>query len=87
MRRWRGRPHLHCPCCDNQTIRGPGCYEVCSVCFWEGDPGQTRDFDAGGANPPGLGEARWTYRQIGACEPSILSHVRPSRPEELPPEV
>lgn len=93
VRRWRARrdaqpePHLPCHCCDCLTICERGRYEICSVCFWEDDPGQTPDFDEGGANPLSLDEARRNFRAIGACEPNMLPHVRPPRSEELPPEV
>lgn len=89
-RRWLARraavpdPHLPCHCCDCLTIRERGRYEICAVCFWEDDPGQTPDFDEGGANPLGLDEARKNYREIGACEPNMLPHVRPPHPQEMP---
>ena len=91
VRRWRARqaarpaPHLPCHCCGCLTICERDSYEICNVCFWEDDPGQTPEFDDGGANPLSLEEARRNYRKIGACEPNMLPHVRPPRPEELPP--
>ncbi len=93
MRPWRAcqaaipEPHLFGHCCDRLTNRTPGCYEICSACFWEDDPGQRPDFDEGGFTPLGLEEARRNYRKIVACRSDMFPHVRPPRPEELPPEV
>ncbi|MBO9473874.1 hypothetical protein J7413_10035 [Shimia sp. R10_1] len=93
VRRWRARqaarpePHLPCHCCGCLTIRERGRYEICGVCFWEDDPDQTPEFDDGGANNLSLEDGRRNYRKIGACEPRLLPHVRPPRPEELPPEL
>ncbi|MFC4214787.1 CPCC family cysteine-rich protein [Pseudophaeobacter arcticus] len=83
----RPTPHLPCHCCNCLTICARGRYEICAVCFWEDDPGQTPEFDEGGANPIGLAQARKNYQMIGACEPKMLPHVRPPRPEERPQEV
>lgn len=90
VRRWRARQaarpeaHLPCHCCGCLTIRERGSYEICKVCFWEDDPGQTPEFDEGGANPLGLEDARKNYRDIGACEPNMLPNVRAPYAHELP---
>jgi hypothetical protein len=77
---------IACHCCGCLTIHGRGRYEICQVCYWEDDPGQTPEEDVGGANPLSLEEAQKNYRKIGACERSMLPHVRPPAPDEQPPE-
>ncbi|MCL2223569.1 MAG: hypothetical protein FWB96_01230 [Defluviitaleaceae bacterium] len=56
---------IACPCCGENTINELGEYEICSVCDWEDDPGQSEypDDDAG-ANTISLNEARanWAAR-------------------------
>ena len=56
---------IACPCCGENTINELGEYEICSVCDWEDDPGQSEypDDDAG-ANTISLNEARvqWASR-------------------------
>jgi hypothetical protein len=62
-------------------------YEICPVCFWEDDPVQNRDPEyAGGANHTSLNEARRNFARYGAVERRFIQHVRPPRPDELPPE-
>lgn len=80
----------HCPCCGHLTLDGgfeaEGDYDICLVCFWEDDPEQRKDVRlTNGANEPCLLEARKNYREFGACERRSLPHVRPPRPEEIPP--
>ena len=80
----------HCPCCGHLTLDGgsdaEGDYDICLVCFWEDDPEQRNDVRlTNGANEPCLLEARKNYREFGACERRSLPHVRPPRPEEIPP--
>lgn len=82
---WSG-PKIACHCCGCLTICQRGQYEICKVCYWEDDPGQTPEEDTGGANPLSLEDAQKNYRKIGACEPNMLPHVRPPAPDEQPPE-
>ena len=77
-----------CRCCGYYTLSemASGTYEICGVCFWEDDPVQDFDPDyAGGANTPGLTEARRNFKQFGACERRLLEHARPPRDDERPP--
>ena len=41
-----------CPCCNEKTIKKLNDYEICSVCGWEDDPGQSKypDDDLGANN-------------------------------------
>ena len=76
-----------CPCCGCKTLDTRADYDICPVCFWE-DDGQD-DHDAGGVcgGPNGLlslTAARANYLRLGACEASMVEHVRPPTPEELP---
>jgi methylenetetrahydrofolate reductase (NADPH) len=78
---------LRCPCCGCKTLDERGYFEICSVCFWE-DEGQD-DHDAGvvRGGPNGslsLTQARINYLSFGACKRTMLPHVRPPLPEELP---
>jgi hypothetical protein len=78
-----------CPCCGFYTLsQEPPCsYEICPVCFWEGDGVQFDDPDyAGGANRVSLNEARRRFRATGMSEPGFASHVRSPRPDEYPPQ-
>lgn len=75
-----------CPCCGCLTLDAPppGTYDICSVCFWEDDPGQYHDTELlYGANPVCLREARENFIQFGACEKGMLPYVRSAYLEEL----
>ncbi|HMO75710.1 MAG TPA: CPCC family cysteine-rich protein, partial [Sphingopyxis sp.] len=41
-----------CPCCKSLTLRDPGGFEICSVCWWEDDGQGDADADdvRGGPN-------------------------------------
>ncbi len=79
-----------CACCGYLTCAQPtgiGSYDICEVCFWEDDGVQFDDPEfAGGANRPSLNKARENFRQFGACELRMVKHVRPPRPDEIPPK-
>ena len=51
-----------CPCCGEKSIKELGDYEICNVCDWEDDPGQSEypDDDLG-ANTMSLNDykAAW----------------------------
>ncbi len=79
-----------CPCCGHLTLDGAedaeGDYDICLVCFWEDDPDQRANPHlANAANEPSLVAARANYLEFGACERRSLPHVRPPRPDEIPP--
>jgi hypothetical protein len=74
-----------CPCCHKRTLTERGSDDICPVCFWQDDGQDDHDADVcrGGPNSTlTLTEAREHYLRIGACEPRVLSDVRPPRPEE-----
>ena len=68
-----------CPCCHHLTIKSPGDYEICPVCFWEDDCDEED-----GPNRITLAEARANYITIGACSPNSLRSVRKARAKEIP---
>ncbi len=78
---------LRCPCCGCRTLEERGGHGICPVCFWEDDGQDDYDADAVRGGPNGrnsLTHARTNFRQFGACDPRVLSAVRPPRPDELP---
>jgi hypothetical protein len=83
-----GGPYA-CPCCGYLTLSERGGFEICDVCFWEDDGQDDPDADVvrGGPNRGlSLTEARRNFAEIGACEPTMVRHVRPPRPTEIPPQ-
>ena len=57
------------------------------MCFWEDDGQDDWDADVMRGGPNGLlslTEARANYARLGACEESMVTNVRPPRPDELP---
>lgn len=78
---------LRCPCCGCLTLDERGMYEICPVCYWEDDGQDDHDADRvrGGPNELlSLTQARKNYLQVGACDLSMVAHVRPPLPAELP---
>ncbi|MGN9761914.1 CPCC family cysteine-rich protein [Streptomyces sp. SD31] len=73
-----------CVCCGHLTLgESPGFYEICPVCFWEGDRVQLRWPNwVGGANRPSLIEAQANFMELGACEERFATKVRPPRDDE-----
>jgi len=60
--------NLHaCPCCYEYTIKKSGDYEICKVCDWEDDPGQSEypDDDIG-ANTLSLNDYRKRWKEQSA---------------------
>ena len=56
---------LHtCPCCGEKTLEEQGGYEICDVCDWEDDPGQSKfpDDDLG-ANGVSLNQYRSEWKK------------------------
>jgi hypothetical protein len=58
-----------CPCCGEATLDELGEFEICSVCDWEDDPGQSEypDDDCG-ANELSLNQyrAEWEKEKVKA---------------------
>lgn len=53
-----------CPCCGENEIYEPGCYEICENCGWEDDPVQQKKPDTcHGANKMTLSEAKKAYAE------------------------
>ena len=76
-----------CKCCGYYTFVGTQediAWDICPVCFWENDVFGTDIHTYSGANHMTLAQGQENYRQCGACDPKMLSHVRPPAPEELP---
>lgn len=74
-----------CPCCGFKTLGERGGFEICVVCFWEDDGQDDHDADIVRGGPNGglsLTQARANYREFGACERSMLEHVRPPTDDE-----
>ncbi|MFU8806680.1 MAG: CPCC family cysteine-rich protein, partial [Bradymonadaceae bacterium] len=56
-----------CPCCGHLTLKERGAFEICPVCFWEGD-GQDdihAHLDYGGPNCGTLWQARANFLKFG----------------------
>lgn len=68
---------LQCPCCDYFTLEKRRDWEICSVCYWEDDGSDLHRLD----DPSGcnhgltLRQGRENFRQIGACELSVVEYV------------
>jgi hypothetical protein len=75
-----------CPCCGYKTLEEapPGTYDICPICFWEDDAVQFDDPDyEGGANKVSLRQAQKSFVEFGACDRSMLAHVRrPTKHDE-----
>jgi len=74
-----------CPCCEYRTLdSGPGCFDICPVCYWEDDNLQRNNPDyTGGANDISLNNARENYKKLGAISQEYLNIVRYPLPEEI----
>jgi hypothetical protein len=76
-----------CACCGYYTITeapGSGCFEICTVCFWEDDKSQFLDpDDEGGANKVSLKQARSNFASLGACDASSVKSVKAPAPGML----
>jgi hypothetical protein len=73
-----------CVCCGHLTLdEPPGSHQICPVCFWEDDAVQLRWPDwAAGANRECLVDAQEYFRQVGACDPQSVRHVRQAEDSE-----
>ncbi|WP_312648945.1 CPCC family cysteine-rich protein [Aminipila sp.] len=75
-----------CPCCGYYTFdeKPNGSYDICEVCFWEDDPIQLNaPTYKDGANHVSLLQAKFNFIEFGACESTMLCHVRKPTKEEL----
>ena len=76
----------NCPCCGCRTLEERGMFEICPVCFWEDDGQDDHDAHLVRGGPNGelsLSIARENYLRLGACQQSMIEHVRPPGPDEL----
>ena len=58
-----------CPCCGEKTINVRDDFEICKICFWEDDPGQSaHPDDDDGANSICLNRYRegWKASRLNA---------------------
>ena len=67
---------IACPCCGYKTIGG--IFDICSICYWEHDPGQEADPDdiAGANNGVSLRMAQKNFVSFGACVANETDLVR-----------
>ena len=73
-----------CPCCGYLVFDdGPGCDEICPICFWEDDLSQLRFPMMPGANHVSLIEAQQNYARDGVCEMRLQVHVRALQASDL----
>lgn len=76
-----------CPCCGYLTFdeEPSGTFEICPVCYWEGDNVQNENPNyEGGANGISLNEARKNFSKYGAIQKKFIKGVRKPLPEEIP---
>jgi hypothetical protein len=79
-----------CPCCGYYTLYARRCFDICPVCYWEGDDpttffGQPAPDDPLRPNHVQLRQARENYLKVGASEERLKQWTRAPRPDELPP--
>ncbi|KAA1172870.1 hypothetical protein FWJ25_13760 [Marinobacter salinexigens] len=74
-----------CPCCGYATLKEPGRYGICRICFWEDDgqddPEQNECWY--GPNYVTLAEGRLNFLKIGASDPKDKPHVREPRVSDI----
>jgi hypothetical protein len=66
LRRTQMNKLYPCPCCGEKTLKELGEYEICKVCDWEDDPGQSEHPDDDlGANELSLNafKAMWEEKR------------------------
>lgn len=75
-----------CPCCGYFTFPVPPKDDVgyiCPVCFWENDAFISAEDEPSDCNHGmTLLEGRANFKAFGACEQSMLIHVRPPKADE-----
>ena len=68
------------------TRAAPGRGWLCWAALWEDDGIQLADPDyEGGANRVNLNQARRNFQHDAVSEFRFRDHVRPARPDEIPP--
>jgi len=76
-----------CPCCGYWTLAERGGFDICKVCYWEDDGQDDHDADTVRGGPNGslsLTQARFNFKEFGACERRFADKVRPPLPGEIP---
>ena len=74
------------PCCGYNTFisKPVGEYDICSVCYWEDDPFQSKDPNLEGfANRVSLNQAKENFKKFGAVEERLVEFARPPKKNEL----
>ena len=66
-----------CSCCDYFTLEVRNDWEICPVCFWEDDGSNLSNPDepSGCNHNLTLRRGRHNFRQLGACEATVVKHV------------
>lgn len=76
-----------CPCCNYLTFGDDpdSSYEICPICYWEGDPVQNNDhtYEAG-ANIVSLNVAKDNFKKFGAIHNKFKLIVRLPLENEKP---
>ena len=67
-----------CPCCDYNTIKRIGHYEICPVCFWEDDGNRDENIFSS-ANAMTLKEAKVNFQNLGVMSEKFLGVVEKDR--------
>lgn len=63
---------LPCPCCGYQTLSAYGCYQICTVCWWEDDDQDNEDANWIRSGPNyrlSLTRARFNFLKYGIADP------------------
>lgn len=78
--------NYQCPCCGYYTLPVTPTEAIgfiCPVCFWENDVFEDREDAPSDCNHSlTLNQARAHFKSFGACEKSMLPHVRPPKQDE-----
>lgn len=75
-----------CPCCGYKTLPERGAYDLCPVCWWEGDAADTDAESMAGPNGTTLLEGQRLYQRYGASALHGVHQVRrptPGEPRDL----
>lgn len=74
-----------CPCCGYRTLDDEHEYDICPICFWEDDYLQFKDVDLEGSANHGISlrQAQKNYLEYGACDRTMLRHVRKLNEEDV----
>lgn len=72
---------IKCPVCGYLTVSEM--WDICPVCFWEYE-GEDDTENSGANHGLSITEARKNFALFGACEPSMVTNVRPPFESEVP---